>query len=59
MNRKKMILLTSPLVFIPMIVGLILWNKLPEQIPVHFNAAGNADQFASKTFAALGIPVLL
>ena len=43
MNRKKMILLTSLLVLIPMIVGLILWNKLPEEIPVHFNASGEAD----------------
>lgn len=59
MNRKKMILLTSPLTFIPMIVGLILWNKLPAEIPVHFSVAGVADQFTSKTFAVLGIPVLL
>ena len=59
MNRKKMILLTSPLVFIPMIVGLILWNKLPEQIPIHFNTAGVADQYASKVFTVLGIPVFL
>ena len=59
MNRKKTIFLTSIFVFIPMIVGLILWNKLPEQIPVHFNAAGNADQYGPKAFVVLGIPLLL
>lgn len=59
MNRKKTIFLTSILVFIPMIVGLILWNKLPEQIPVHFNAAGDADQYGAKAFVVLGIPLLL
>ena len=59
MNRKKMILLTSPLTFIPMITGLILWNKLPAEMPIHFSTAGVADQFTSKTFAVLGIPALL
>ena len=59
MNRKKTIFLTSILVFIPMIVGLILWNKLPEQIPIHFNVAGAADQYGSKAFVVLGIPGLL
>jgi len=45
MNRKKMIFLTSLLVLIPMIIGLILWNKLPDEIPVHFNSAGEADNY--------------
>lgn len=59
MNRKKAILLTSLLVLIPMIVGLILWNKLPEKIPVHFNSAGEADNYASKAFAVFFIPLFL
>ena len=59
MNRKKAILLTSLLTFIPMIVGLILWNKLPEELPVHFDIAGNADQYGSKAFVVLGIPLVL
>ena len=59
MNRKKMILLTSLLVLIPMIVGLILWNKLPEEIPVHFNAAGEPDNYESKAFAVFFLPLFL
>lgn len=59
MNRKKMIFLTSLLVLIPMLVGLILWNKLPEEIPVHFNSAGEADNYESKSFAVFFIPLFL
>jgi len=59
MNRKKMILLTSFLVLIPMIVGLILWNKLPEEIPIHFNSAGEPDNYSSKAFAVFFIPLFL
>lgn len=59
MNRKKKILLTSFLVLIPMIVGLILWNKLPEEIPIHFNSAGEPDNYSSKAFAVFFIPLFL
>jgi len=59
MNRKKMIFLTSLLVLIPMIIGLILWNKLPDEIPVHFNSAGEADNYKSKAFAVFFIPLFL
>lgn len=59
MNRKKAILLTSLLTFIPIIVGLILWNKLPEEIPVHFNALGEPDNYESKAFAVFFLPLFL
>lgn len=59
MNRKKMIFLTSLLIFIPMIVGLLLWNRLPEEIPVHFNSAGKPDNYNSKAFAVFFIPLFL
>jgi len=59
MNRKKAILLTSLLNFVPIIVGLILWAKLPEEIPVHFNSAGNPDNYESKAFAVFFLPLFL
>lgn len=59
MNRKKMLFLTSLIIFIPMIVGLVLWNKLPEEIPVHFNTDGEPDNWESKSFAVFFIPLFL
>lgn len=59
MNRKKAILLTSLLIFIPIIVGLVLWSRLPEEIPVHFNAAGSPDKYKSKAFAVFLLPLFL
>ena len=59
MNRKKMILLTSLLAFIPMIVGILLWNQLPEELPIHFNAAGEIDNRASKTIVVFLFPLFL
>ena len=46
-NEKWKIVLTSLLTLSPLFIGLILWRKLPEQIPTHFNYLGQADQRAS------------
>lgn len=40
------------------IVTLALYNKLPEQIPVHWNIAGEVDRYESRLVGAFSIPVL-
>lgn len=57
-NRKTMIL-TCCLCLVPLILGLIFYNKLPDQMPIHWNAAGEVDGYASKAFAVFGLPVFL
>ena len=39
-NHKKLIILTSLLTLLPIAAGLLLWNKLPAQIAIHFAADG-------------------
>lgn len=61
MIRKnlKVLIITSIAILLPILVGVALWNKLPEQIPSHWNAAGEVDGWSSKTFAVFGLPVIL
>lgn len=59
MKRKTMIFLTSMIIFVPMIVGLIFWNQLPEELPIHFNSAGVADNWGSKSFVVFLLPLFL
>ncbi len=56
---RKTLIITTLVMLVPMLVGLILWNKLPEQVPTHFNAAGEADGFSSREFAVFGLPAFL
>ena len=42
-----------------MAAGLILWNRLPEQIPFHWNAAGEIDGWASKPVAVFVSPAVM
>ena len=44
---------------IPLIIGLILWNKLPDRIATSFGMNGNATGYSSKLFAVLGLPLIL
>lgn len=57
-NKKKLIL-TSIVILLPILIGLILWNKLPDQVPTHWNSAGEVDGWSSKVFAVFGLPIVL
>ena len=58
-KNKGTLILTSIVILIPIIIGLLLWNKLPEQIPTHWNIDGEVDGWSSKTFAVFGLPAFL
>ena len=50
------------IVFIPLVYLAMVWDSLPEQVPVHFNWKGEADGWAGKTamiFIVLGMTALL
>lgn len=53
------IIITSVLVLLPIIFGLIVWDKLPEQVPTHFGPSGEADGWSSKAFAVFGTPLMM
>lgn len=44
---------------IPITLGMIYYNQLPNEMAVHFNSQNVADSFAPKWFALFGIPVFL
>ena len=54
-NKKKLII-TSIVILLPMIVGVFLWNVLPDKIPTHWDASGQVDGWSSKAFAVFGLP---
>lgn len=57
-NKWKLIV-TSLVTLLPILAGLLLWNKLPDEIPTHFGADGAADGWSSKSFAVFGLPLIL
>lgn len=58
-KHLKTIIITSVITLIPMLVGLILWNKLPAELPVHFGINNEPDNYGSKAFVVFGMPILM
>ena len=57
-NKWKLVI-TSVVILLPIPVGIILWNSLPEQVAIHWGADGTADGFGSKAVAVFLMPVLI
>jgi uncharacterized membrane protein len=58
-KNLKLMLITSLVTLLPLLVGLCLWNRLPDQLPFHWNAAGEVDGWAGKPMAVIGAPLLM
>ena len=58
-KNLKVLIITSIIIILPILAGLILWDQLPEQIPTHWNAAGEVDGWSSKPFTVFGLPLLM
>ena len=61
MKKSEKIKLTVSflVILVPAIVGLIVWNRLPDELPIHYNYKGDADNYAAKWFAVVAIPLFL
>lgn len=57
-NLKKL-LLTSTVILLPLLAGIILWDKLPDSVPVHFGPSGEADGYASRAVAVFVMPFVM
>lgn len=56
---KTTIIITTLITLLPILFGLIVWNRLPEQIATHWGANGQADGYSGKAFAVFGMPCIL
>lgn len=56
---KKMIIITTLVTLLPILLGIILWEKLPDSIATHWGADGQANGWSNKAFAVFGMPCIL
>ena len=43
---------------LPIVAGLIILDRLPEKLPIHYNVDGVADQYAGRMTAILMLPII-
>lgn len=58
-RNLKTLILTSVIILLPMVAGLLLWNQLPDPMPSHWDINGNIDGWSSKAFVIFGLPSLM
>ena len=58
-KNKTSIIISSVLILVPVLIGIILWDRLPDMIPTHFNLKGEADQYSLKIFTVFFMPLIL
>lgn len=55
----KILIITCIICLLPIILGLIFYNELPQSIAVHFNIKNNPDGFMTKGFFVFGFPIIM
>ena len=58
-KNLKVLIITSIIILLPILAGVVLWDQLPDPMPTHWNAAGEVDGWSSKPFAVFGLPLVL
>ena len=58
-ENKGTIILTTLITAAPVLLGLLLWSRLPDTIATHFDAAGTPNGWSGKPFAVFGLPAIL
>ena len=59
MKIDKTLIITSVICLLPIVLGVVLYDRLPDLIAVHFDFAGNPDSWAPKALVVFGLPVFL
>ena len=57
--KWRSMIITCAICLFPILLGIVLWDDLPEIMAIHFNIKNQPDGFASKEFVVFGLPVIM
>lgn len=58
-NHKWKLLLSSAVILLPALFGVLVWDKLPQNMTTHWGANGVADGSSRKAFAVFVLPLVI
>lgn len=56
---RRLLIVTTIVMLVPLVVGLMIWAQLPDNIATHFGAGGQANGWHSKNKTVFGLPLLM
>lgn len=57
--KWKILIITCAVCLLPILLGVVLWDRLPETMAIHFDMYNQPDNFASKGFVVFGLPAMM
>ena len=57
--KWKILVITCIVCLLPIILGISMWDNLPDTMAIHFNINNEADNFAPKPIVLLGFPFMM
>ena len=58
-EHKMLLVITSCIILLQTLVGVLIWDRLPDPIATHFNFRNEPDGWTSKAFTVFGMPLVL
>ncbi|MDI9442210.1 MAG: DUF1648 domain-containing protein [Bacillota bacterium] len=58
-EKQRTLLLTSLVCLLPLVMSVVVYKDLPDRVAIHWDSSGKPDNFASKAFAAFGLPFVM
>lgn len=58
-KNKWQLIISSVIILLPIVVGLLIWNYLPDQIVTHWSTDSELDGWSGRTFAIFGLPIII
>ncbi|MBO5565393.1 MAG: SdpI family protein [Lachnospiraceae bacterium] len=58
-NNRKTLIITSIITLLPILIGILYWDRLPDSMATHFGMDNQANGYSGKVFAIFGLPLLL
>lgn len=58
-NNIKITIITTIVCLLPMIMGAIMYQQIPEQIPNHYGINSAPNQYVSKDYMLFGLPIIM
>ena len=56
---KNKLILTTVICLLSILIGLVLWNRLPDVMVTHFDMNGEPNGWSSKAFTVFGLPIFI
>ncbi len=58
-EQKTAWILSTIVCLLPVLAGALLYNRLPDTMPIHWDLGGNANGWSSRFMGAIGLPGIL